>query len=131
MDEFVLQSSPNGQAGTVTQGVPADGQRRFYMLQDANYNVMASLDESGGVWEQYQWDPYGTLAVKDTLASSGPTNRVGHQGLFFHSFTAADCLPLNADGLYYNRTLGTARNWVGSRRRIRTRRPWTSSRPWP
>ena len=106
VDEFVLQSCPNGQAGTVTQqGVPADGQRRFYMLQDANYNVMAILDESGGVWEQYQWDPYGTLAVKDTLVTSGPTNRVGHQGLFFYRFDSGTGAPLaaNADGLYYNR----------------------------
>ncbi|HOW73396.1 MAG TPA: thrombospondin type 3 repeat-containing protein [Phycisphaerae bacterium] len=105
VDEFVLQSCPNGQAGSITQGIPNDGQRRLYMLQDANYSVMALVDESGNVWEQYQWDPYGTLAIKDTLISPAPTNRAGHQGLFFYRFDSGIGTPLDtaASGLYYNR----------------------------
>ncbi len=79
VDEFVLQSYSLGSG----QG---DRQAKMYMLQDANYNVMALVNDTGGVLEQYQWDPYGTLVSKQTTASPAPVNRVGHQGLFFYRF---------------------------------------------
>ncbi|HOW71179.1 MAG TPA: hypothetical protein PKY77_11305 [Phycisphaerae bacterium] len=65
VDEFVLQSYSLGSG----QG---DRQAKMYMLQDANYNVMALVDATGGVLEQYQWDPYGTLVSKQTTASPAP-----------------------------------------------------------
>ncbi|NLX24141.1 MAG: hypothetical protein GXY55_21020, partial [Phycisphaerae bacterium] len=46
---------------------------------------MALLGQAGQVLEQYVWDPYGTPAVKHTSATPAPVNRVGHQGLFWHS----------------------------------------------
>ena len=36
--------------------------------------------------EQYTWEPYGNLILKDTLASQAPDTRLGHQGLFFYPF---------------------------------------------
>jgi len=32
---------------------------RFYVQQDANYNVTAITDDAGTVLERYQYDPYG------------------------------------------------------------------------
>jgi len=96
VDEFVLQSQRTVVGEQVVQ-------KSFYMLQDANYNVMALLDDTGAVIEQYQWEPYGSLATLDTTASPRPDNSVGHQGLFFYRFDSGDTLSLNALGLYYNR----------------------------
>jgi RHS repeat-associated protein len=67
----------------------------MYMLQDANYNIVALTDGSGNVLEQYAWEPYGTQAATDTMATPAPDNRVGHQGLFYYGF--------GTSGLYYNR----------------------------
>ena len=98
VDEFVLQSYSLGSG----QG---DRQQKMYMLQDANYNVMALVNATGGVLEHYQWDPYGTLVDKQTNGSPGPVNRVGHQGLFFYRFDGSTGGPFTttATGLYYNR----------------------------
>jgi len=74
----------------------------IYMLQDANYNVMALLDDQGVVLEQYQYDPYASLAIVDPLVPTPPINCVGHQGLFFDSFEG-EGLTIDAVGLYYNR----------------------------
>ena len=80
------------------------------MLQDGNYNVVALLGQSGQVLEQYVWDPYGTPVVKHTSATPAPVNRVGHQGLFWHSLDGSATLNTpdpaanpTATGLYYNR----------------------------
>jgi len=94
VDEFVLESQKSGGA-----------QQDFYVLQDANFNVMALTDASGGVVEQYQWEPYGLLAAKDTnTGGTIPNSHIGHQGLFFYRFddTAGAPLALNAEGLYFN-----------------------------
>jgi len=93
VDEFIVQIDSDDKA--------------FYMLQDANYNVMALVDETGDVVEQYQYDAYGTVAIVDTFSGGESlTNNVGHQGLFFERFddpTDSKLLDPGAVGLYYNR----------------------------
>ncbi len=82
-------------------------QQDFYVLQDANFNVMA-LTDAGGVVEQYQWEPYGLLAAKDTdTGGTIPHSHIGHQGLFFYRFNPQTgdtaTLSTTAVGLYFNR----------------------------
>jgi len=97
VDEFVLQSYRD------TGGV----QQPLYMLQDANFNVMALLNQAGEVLEQYQWEPYGLPAIVEVGASPRPDNSLGHQGLFFYAFEGGTAFPaspsLPARGLYFNR----------------------------
>ncbi len=97
VDEFVLESQKSGSA-----------QQDFYVLQDANFNVMALTDANGGVVEQYQWEPYGLLAAKDTdTGGTIPHSHIGHQGLFFYRFNPQTgdtaTLSTTAVGLYFNR----------------------------
>ncbi|NLE61596.1 MAG: hypothetical protein GX616_24855, partial [Planctomycetes bacterium] len=97
VDEFVLESHKSGGA-----------QQDFYVLQDANFNVMALTDAGGGVVEQYQWEPYGLLAAKDTdTGGTIPHSHIGHQGLFFYRFNPQTgdtaTLSTTAIGLYFNR----------------------------
>ena len=97
VDEFVLESQKSGGA-----------QQDFYVLQDANFNVMALTNASGGVVEQYQWEPYGLLAAKDTdTGGTIPHSHIGHQGLFFYRFNPQTgdtaTLSTTAIGLYFNR----------------------------
>ena len=91
----------------------------FFILQDANHNVMAVTDSNGAVLEQYTYAPYGEiLAVDHPQGSPGDlpfVNRTGHQGLFndrlgsaLESTTgpiilATPVLTPEAVGLYYNR----------------------------
>ncbi|MCX6666598.1 MAG: RHS repeat-associated core domain-containing protein, partial [Euryarchaeota archaeon] len=91
IEEFIAQIDITGSSQKIT-----------YMLQDANYNVVALVDSSGTVKEQYTYDPYGTLAAMDTFGTGVPVNRVGHQGLFFENFNIGG-LSTTAVGLYYNR----------------------------
>jgi YD repeat-containing protein len=48
---------------------------RLWVLQDANYNVVALLDNSGNVVERYAYDPFGQVTVLElrfhTLSGSG------------------------------------------------------------
>jgi len=104
----------------------------YYTLQDANYNLMATLRANandggpggggGGltaenvVVRQYQWSPYGAPVVAETLTDNLPSavteaqaaaaGRSGHQGLFFERYDAGPDEPgiaANAAGIYYNR----------------------------
>ena len=102
----------------------------YYTLQDANYNLMATLRASGAdggpgggtltasnvVVRQYQWSPYGAPVVAETLTDNLPSavteaqaaaaGRIGHQGLFFERYDAGADEPgveANAAGIYYNR----------------------------
>jgi len=100
VDEFIVQTYNDG----------LGNQQPLFMLQDGNYNVVALLGQSGQVLEQYVWDPYGTPVVKHTSATPAPVNRVGHQGLFWHSLDGSATLNTpdpaanpTATGLYYNR----------------------------
>ena len=74
-DEFVCQIDEAGGA--------------VYMLQDANFNVVALVGGSASaeVQRQYVYTPYGRVAMADAAGSTAtPTSRVGHQGLFFERF---------------------------------------------
>ena len=73
---------------------------------------MALVDTDGYVVAQYQYEPYGNVAAADDLSVGNPppTNRLGHQGLFFERFyldpadTLSDpALTPGAVGLYQNR----------------------------
>jgi YD repeat-containing protein len=76
-----------------------------FVLQDANYNVVALVDPSGNVLRQYDYDPYGQPIAADNLGAFGH-NRIGHQGLFADRFDAdapAADLAVGAELLYYAR----------------------------
>jgi len=94
-------------------------------FQDANYNVVATLDDgcpddtcgTGSsytpdgpivIYEQYTYDPYGQPSSVDKLISgTAPQNAVGHQGLIFDRYcgnTPTDpCILTTQKGLYHNR----------------------------
>lgn len=104
-----------GYVDEVVATVAEDGETH-YILQDANYNVMALVSggpppggsgpPAGAVLEQYQYSPYGELIVRDQLASKPTFNPIGHQGLFHQRHDAGPHLPpldVGAVGLYYNR----------------------------
>ena len=94
VDEFVAQID----AGDAQN---PDGQV-FYMLQDGNYNVVALVNASGAVVEQYAYRPYGSLVAVDSLGSA-PVNTAGHQGLFYEHIDSGAGLEVGAAGFYYNR----------------------------
>ncbi|MBU0639363.1 MAG: hypothetical protein KKB50_10910 [Planctomycetes bacterium] len=66
VDEFVLQTDRDGDA--------------VYMLQDANYNVVATLDDAGAVLKQWQYEPYGEVTVVNKIATAPPRNDVTRPG---------------------------------------------------
>ncbi|MCB9844664.1 MAG: AHH domain-containing protein [Phycisphaeraceae bacterium] len=83
-----------------------------FILQDANYNVIALTDAAGAVLTQYTWDPYGQLIDEQRSSAPFADNAIGHQGLFFDRLDGdADDPPLvaGAEGVYYarNRSLST------------------------
>ena len=71
------------------------------MLQDANYNIVGLLNNSGSLLHQYTYSPYGRLINSEEFKSC-PLNYVGHQGLFFENFLD-EGLSIDNIGLYYNR----------------------------
>ncbi len=77
-----------------------------FVLQDANFNVVALVDPNGVVLTQWQYTPYGEPIVRDDLDPNAPETAMGHQGLFFYRLdgdgTAAALTPASV-GLYYNR----------------------------
>ena|GEM_PF-5130051 len=114
-DAYVEHVYGPGYVDEFVATVAEDGATQ-YILQDANYNVMAlisggpppggSAPPAGTVLEQYQYSPYGELIVRDQLASSPTFNPIGHQGLFYQRHDAGPHLPpldVGAVGLYYNR----------------------------
>jgi hypothetical protein len=68
--------------------------RLAYILQDANYNVIAQANDDGEVIEQLMWSPYGELLARDSYEVFG-LNKVGHQGLIFDRFD----VPVTQSGL--------------------------------
>jgi RHS repeat-associated protein len=93
VDEFVAQID----AGDTNH---ANG-HAFYMLQDANFNVMALVNSAGAVVEQYTYEPYGAVVAVDPAPC--PFNRIGHQGLFYEPLDGGPGLAPGSIGLYYNR----------------------------
>jgi hypothetical protein len=118
VDEFVLETYRDS----------GDNQQPLYILQDANFNVMALLDNQGAVVEQYQWEPYGLPATVDVMADPRPSNRLGHQGLFFYRFDSSDGFTPGMQGLYYNRIVGTVTHFVTADAPYHPRPPVLSAR---
>ena len=59
----------------------------WYHLQDANYNVVAIVHESGFVASQRTLDPYGQV-IRHQQFLAHPPSRVGHRGLSFDRLDA-------------------------------------------
>ena len=57
IDDLVLRDRDTSGGGTLDE--------RRYAMQDANFNVSAIADTSGGVTERYEYDAYGNLFVYD------------------------------------------------------------------
>jgi hypothetical protein len=77
----------------------------YYVLQDANYDVVALLNSNGQPTIQYTYEPYGPLQLAESFAQQ-PVNRLAHQGLFFERFDAGPYDPAlvpGAKGLCYTR----------------------------
>jgi hypothetical protein len=104
---FAPQRDPDFVRDVSRAGIPPAAGQAFapasargpvmYVLQDANYNVVALVATNGNILEQYAYEPYGTLAARDDFGNHA-VNRVGHQGLFFERF----------DGTYADGTLDIA-----------------------
>ncbi|HEY3242720.1 MAG TPA: hypothetical protein VGM03_05140, partial [Phycisphaerae bacterium] len=74
----------------------------YYVIQDANYDVVALLKSDGKPSIQYTYEPYGPLQLAESFAQQ-PVNRLGHQGLFFERFDAGPYDPAlvpGAKGVY-------------------------------
>jgi hypothetical protein len=69
----------------------------FYVLQDANYNVVALLKADGLPAVQYTYEPYGALQLAESFTQH-PVNRLGHQGLFFERLDAGPYDPALVPG---------------------------------
>ena len=54
----------------------------WWILQDANFNVLAMADEDGDVVRQMMYDPYGEPLFAEDFAAH-PGLKIGHEGLFF------------------------------------------------
>ncbi|MCG3132768.1 MAG: hypothetical protein FLDDKLPJ_03634 [Phycisphaerae bacterium] len=136
VDEFVAQvlhaacEGPGG-GGSTSGHCSTDDSLPTYYLQDANYNVVATLDDgcpggdcgSGGggcgeqgafcpegpvgVYEQYTYEPYGQPSSVDKFVTTPPQNAVGHQGLIFDRYCGNSiedpCITTTQKGLYHNR----------------------------
>jgi len=109
VDEFVVATTP---APTDPVGVSQ------YILQDANYNVVAQADLAGNIVFQNTWSPYGELLAFEQIAPIPPPGTqnsarlpIGHQGLFHVPFnlSTGTAPPVTSpaagtdNGLYYNR----------------------------
>ncbi len=62
VDEL-LQTAMNQDPGDTTEGSGGRCERYFYILQDANFNVLGSADANGTLIERYEYTPYGQRTV--------------------------------------------------------------------
>jgi RHS repeat-associated protein len=70
------------------------GSERFYVQQDANYNVTAIVDPSGNVQERYIYDPYGQPTI--LTPTWGSRSGSSFSWVYLHQGGRYD----NATGLY-------------------------------
>lgn len=82
VDAMVLRDRDTDADGTLDE--------RLWVMQDANFNVTASLDGSGAVVERYAYDPFGGVTVYDASWSvrgggSSYAMTVLWQGMFYDS----------------------------------------------
>ncbi len=54
-----------------------DCEARYWVAQDANYNVQGVLDASGALVERYEYEPYGARRVYVSAGSNDPKAMVG------------------------------------------------------
>ena len=94
VDELVLRDRDTTGNGSVDE--------RLYALQDANFNVVAIVDDAGAVQERYRYTPYGrrtalnaNFTVHADPQAGGHAFAIGHQGLHHDGEVSA--------GLIYNR----------------------------
>jgi YD repeat-containing protein len=83
-----------------------DSGARAYAILDIGGNVTGLVNATGGIIEQYVFDPYGQALLRETPGGQDPRNRIGHKGLFFDRLdadTTAPQLAPSAFGLYQNR----------------------------
>ena len=72
---------------------PGQAAELFFILIDANYNVVAITDDTGDLVQQYSYWPYGTLQAVEDCKVSPPgdllgapalyATNLGHQGLYW------------------------------------------------
>ena len=94
IDELVLRDRDTTGNGDVDE--------RLYALQEANFNVVAIVDETGSIQERYRYTPYGqrtalnaNFTVHTDPQTGGHAFAIGHQGLHHDGEAGA--------GLIYNR----------------------------
>ncbi len=91
VDRLVCLYSGEGPGGGGTFNGGNAGSDPLYVLQDASYTVTGLVNQSGGVVEQYRYDPYGRVIEVGNPTPWPNTHRrnaVGHQGLFFDRLEA-------------------------------------------
>jgi RHS repeat-associated protein len=90
-------ANPGGDDDPGTAGVQDLCEDDYYALQDQQFNILAIVDDSGGVVERYEYGLYGQRTImNDTfvaLFKSGVAMNCGFQGLYHDTET----------GLIYNR----------------------------
>jgi hypothetical protein len=64
VDALILRDRDTDGDGTLDE--------RLWVVQDANYNVTALLDNSGNVVERYVYDPFGQATVFDANWTERP-----------------------------------------------------------
>lgn len=69
VNDLLERDDQAGSDGTgVSYGIASGGTtRRLYALTDANYDVVAIANHSGGVVERFQYDPYGAVGPDSRL----------------------------------------------------------------
>ncbi|MEQ8843449.1 MAG: HNH endonuclease, partial [Phycisphaerales bacterium] len=93
IDEFVGEIDANGSLWPI--------------LQDANQNAVAMLDDVGAIVRQRILSPYGrVIASEKATGVVPPKSRIGHQGLFadrLNAPTTLDPLDAGAHTIWHNR----------------------------
>jgi YD repeat-containing protein len=106
VDALVLRDRDTDANGTLDE--------RLWAQQDANFNVTALIDGTGGVVERYAYDPFGSVSIYDVnyVARSGGSNygvtylfRAGRQDVVTGDYT------FGGAGQSYSPTLG---RWFGA-----------------
>ena len=115
VDDLVLRDSSidtgtDGSSGTATSG-GGHITERLYALQDANFNVVALVDESSQIMERYVYTPYGeaTYLDRDFMPLSVQESAFENEYLYTGRRVDRDSgLQLNRNR-YYHQQLG---RWV-------------------
>ena len=58
------------------------GANRYYYCQDANFNVVAALSNTGAVQERYAYTPYGVVEYLTSTFGSSSSSSIGNEFLY-------------------------------------------------